>query len=169
MKESRRIQLENQGPVTQTVIDELNNSRKYSKMNPQIIYRKSDNAPFVLQENGRYKLDPFMWYGSGSIDDSISSHSYESLSDSLYFSEVPLSEISEKSVESETLNKLPLVKFDFSTLPTDFHKKYPFRENDKFIILGEITQMPGHCVVVNHKTGEIHCGYHTDNFVLIED
>jgi hypothetical protein len=111
MKESRRIQLENQGPVTQDVIDELNNSRKC-------------------------------------------------------FSEVPLNEI---SVKSEELNKLPLVKFDFSKIPTDFHKKYPFRENDKFVVLGELKQMPGHCVVVNHKTGEIHSGYHTDNFVLIED
>ena len=137
---------------------------------PSIIYRKSDNAPFVLQENGRYKLDTFMWYGKGYVSDGILDHSYESLSDSLYFSETPTNEESlKRQIKSETLNKLPLVQFDFSNLPFDFHKQYPFTEQDRFIMLGEITQMPGHCVVVNHKTGQIHSGFHTDNFIMVDE
>jgi hypothetical protein len=138
-------------------------------MIPQIIYRRSDNAPFVLQDNGKYKLDPFMWYGSGNINDSIGDYSYESLSNKLYFSETPIDETCKDIINSDVLPKLPLVKFDFRGLPSDFHKKYPFIESDKFIMMGEITQMPGHCVVVNYKTGQIYSGFHTDNFVLLDD
>jgi len=43
--------------------------------------------------------------------------------------------------------------------------KYPFKENGIYIFFGEIPNMPGHCIVSDHKTGKIYSGYHTDNFV----
>ena len=35
-----------------------------------------------------------------------------------------------------------------------------------FIYLGEIPNMPGHCVVVGHESGKIYSGYHIENFRL---
>lgn len=68
------------------------------------------------------------------------------------------------------MNKFKLVKFDFSEMPEKYWKEYPFSIYDRFIMLGEVEQMSGHCVVANTKTGQIHCCYHTENFVeLTED
>lgn len=68
------------------------------------------------------------------------------------------------------MNKFKLVKFDFSDLPDKYWNEYPFSKYDRFVMLGEVDQMPGHCVVANIKTGQIHCCYHTENFVeLTED
>lgn len=36
--------------------------------------------------------------------------------------------------------------------------------NGPYIFLGEIPNMPEHCVVVSFKTGRVFCGYHTDDF-----
>lgn len=45
-----------------------------------------------------------------------------------------------------------------------------FLEKDTYVFLGEIPNMPGHCVVLNHRTGKVYSGYHTDNFIeLTED
>lgn len=41
--------------------------------------------------------------------------------------------------------------------------QYPFKTGQCFIFLGEIVQMPGHCIVADRK-GKIHWGFHTDNF-----
>jgi hypothetical protein len=38
-----------------------------------------------------------------------------------------------------------------------------------YIYLGEIPNMPGHCVVLDLKTGRMFAGYHTDNFVELSD
>ena len=40
---------------------------------------------------------------------------------------------------------------------------YPFNHGDRLIFLGEIVQMPGHCIVVN-KDGRVLWGYHIDDF-----
>jgi hypothetical protein len=69
----------------------------------------------------------------------------------------------------KSLPKFPLVKFNFSEIPIEYHKAYPFSYNDDFLFLGEITQMPGHCLVMNHRTGQLYSGYHSDNFILIPD
>lgn len=38
-----------------------------------------------------------------------------------------------------------------------------------YIFLGEITNMPGHCVICSYDTGKIYSGYHTDNFVVVPE
>jgi len=72
------------------------------------------------------------------------------------------------------MNKIPqqysLVTFNFSALAEEHHKKYPFRQGNLYVFLGELANMKGHCVVADHITGQIFSGYHTDNFVeLTED
>jgi len=62
-----------------------------------------------------------------------------------------------------------LVKFDFSSLPKEYHRGYPFSANHRYIYVGEIPNMEGHCIVMDEK-GKIYTGYHTENFVeLTED
>jgi hypothetical protein len=134
---------------------------------PRIIYRKSDNAPFVLQDNGRYKLDTMLWYGE-SHGETIMDHDLLSLSDPEFFSSEQTKKKFVRSL-SDSLPKLPLVKFNFDDLPVEFHKQYPFTDKEVFVILGEIKQMPGHCIVLHHRTGQIHSGFHTDNFVEIPE
>jgi hypothetical protein len=63
----------------------------------------------------------------------------------------------------------PLVRFDFDKLPKKYWKDYPFSIYDHFVLLGEIEQMAGHCIVVNCKTGQLHVGYHTENFTKLTD
>jgi hypothetical protein len=62
-----------------------------------------------------------------------------------------------------------LVKFDFDSLPKEYHNSYPFTTNDIYIFLGEIPNMLGHCVVCDYKTGKIFGGYHTDNFIELTE
>jgi hypothetical protein len=49
------------------------------------------------------------------------------------------------------------------------HKKYPFTEKGVYLFFGEIPNMPGHCVVADHRTGQIYSGYHTENFVELDE
>lgn len=45
-----------------------------------------------------------------------------------------------------------------------------FFKNDSLVIfLGEIPNMPGHCVVAGCTTGKIYSGLHTDNFVEMQE
>ncbi len=65
---------------------------------------------------------------------------------------------------------LSLVRFDFDGLPSEYHDKYPpFEKGEIYVFFGEIPNMPGHCVVANHKTGQIHSGYHIENFVELPE
>ena len=43
--------------------------------------------------------------------------------------------------------------------------RYPFKKGEAYVFMGEIPNMPGHCVVVAQKSGKIHAGYHTELFV----
>ena len=43
-------------------------------------------------------------------------------------------------------------------------KYYPFSEHGAYVFLGDIPNMPGHCVVADYKTGQIYSGYHTSQF-----
>ncbi len=61
--------------------------------------------------------------------------------------------------------KLSLVKFDHSSLPRRYWQKYPFRADRVLIFIGEISNMKGHCIVADYKTGRLYSGYHTNNFV----
>ena len=46
---------------------------------------------------------------------------------------------------------------------------HKFDKDNWFIYLGEIPNMPGHCVVAGHESGKIYSGYHIDNFKLSPD
>jgi len=43
----------------------------------------------------------------------------------------------------------------------------PFSRRQVLIFFGEIPNMPGHCIVADHKTGRLYSGYHTERFVEI--
>ncbi len=60
-----------------------------------------------------------------------------------------------------------LVSFNYDSLPSEYHEKYPFTKKGVYVFFGEIPNMGGHCVVADHKTGQIFSGYHTENFVEI--
>ena len=44
-------------------------------------------------------------------------------------------------------------------------KRYPFAKDMPLVYLGEIPNMPGHCVVAGSKTGRVYSGYHIETFV----
>ena len=62
-----------------------------------------------------------------------------------------------------------LVRFDVGDLDESWWEKYPFEKNGVYVFLGEIPNMPGHCVVVDFKTGKLISGYHTENFEEIPE
>ena len=44
------------------------------------------------------------------------------------------------------------------------------RDDFQFVYLGEIPNMPGHCVVIGWSTGKVYSGFHSENFrLLMED
>lgn len=62
-----------------------------------------------------------------------------------------------------------LVRFIWEAVTEDYRDKYPFNPGDSYIYLGEIVNMPGHCIVAD-KAGRVYYGYHVENFVeLTED
>ena len=65
-----------------------------------------------------------------------------------------------------------MVKFDHS-IPYDKHiaKEYKkmFPPQDRYIFMGEIKQMPGHCILCQYPKGEMIMGWHTDNFIPVPD
>lgn len=61
-----------------------------------------------------------------------------------------------------------LVRFDYSTLPEEYHKGYPFDPKCRYIYLGEIPNMQGHCIVMDDN-GKHYVGYHTSNFIELND
>jgi hypothetical protein len=62
-----------------------------------------------------------------------------------------------------------LVKFDFDSMPDNYRGLYPFRPEDRFVYLGDIVQMPGHCVVVRISDSKVFCCYHTDDFAEVPE
>ena len=78
------------------------------------------------------------------------------------------------SFSKEVMNQVvprqySLVRFHLGELDPSWWDKYPFVQDESYIFLGEIPNMPGHCVVIDHKTGKIHSGYHIENFVEIPE
>jgi hypothetical protein len=70
---------------------------------------------------------------------------------------------------------MSLVKFNegdgypVAPYPPEIRKQYPFAVGEALLFVGEITNMPGHCVLVR-KDGKVLWGYHTDNFIeLMEE
>jgi hypothetical protein len=62
-----------------------------------------------------------------------------------------------------------LVRFRFENLPSEYHDKYPFTPGGVYVFFGEIPNMPGHCVVADHRSGQVHSGFHTENFVELSE
>lgn len=64
------------------------------------------------------------------------------------------------------------VVFDKSSCTSEIYEKYykEIFDNKLFIFLGEVTNAPGHCILVDLNTGLISGLYHTDNFrIATED
>ncbi len=62
-----------------------------------------------------------------------------------------------------------LVRFRFDQLSPEYHSKYPFTHDGMYVFFGEIPNMPGHCVVADHRSGQLYSGYHLENFAEIPD
>ena len=62
-----------------------------------------------------------------------------------------------------------LVKFNYDNVPIELHKDYPFKKTNTYIFFGDIPNMPGHCIVIDFKTGNIFSGFHTDRFIEIPE
>jgi len=45
---------------------------------------------------------------------------------------------------------------------------YPFNHGDHVLFLDEISNMPGHAIVVD-KSGKVIWGYHTEQFISLTD
>mgnify|MGYP003386000004 CR=1 FL=1 len=64
---------------------------------------------------------------------------------------------------------LSLVKFNEGyTLPPGMREKYPFAIGETLLFVGDVINMPEHCVVVK-SDGNILWGFHSDNFVELTD
>lgn len=55
-----------------------------------------------------------------------------------------------------------------NSLPAEDTAKFPFKEGDRVLCLGEIPSMPLHLAVVT-EDGRVHWGYHHENFRKAED
>lgn len=64
---------------------------------------------------------------------------------------------------------LALVKFNFDALPKESHSDYRKFKGCLLLFLGEIPNMPGHCVVMDVDSSKIHSGSHTENFVELSN
>lgn len=62
-----------------------------------------------------------------------------------------------------------LVRYVFLGLDKKHLRHIPFTKDDTFVYLGDIVQMPGHCIVIRMKDGKVFCGYHTEDFVEIPE
>lgn len=51
----------------------------------------------------------------------------------------------------------------FFEAPPGYENAYPWTNGTSLLFIGEITNMPGHCIVVDRK-GKVYWGYHTDVF-----
>ena len=53
-------------------------------------------------------------------------------------------------------------------LPEGYEKEYPFKNGDRVLVLGEISNMPGHMVLVDREN-KIFWGYHKEDFIILTD
>ena len=63
-----------------------------------------------------------------------------------------------------------LVRFDFDSIPEDYRAGYQliFAPDRCYIYLGEIPNMAGHCIIMDHQ-GKHYVGYHIENFVELSE
>ena len=71
-----------------------------------------------------------------------------------------------KNFFEENKRKNNIMKFR----PQRVNTQYPteLKWDERIIYLFEIKNMPGHCVVLSCKTGEIHWGYHIGDFKILD-
>lgn len=60
--------------------------------------------------------------------------------------------------------KLSLMKFEPENIGSKAEGQLPFSRGQTYVFLGELENMPGHCVVVEHHSDRAFSGYHTDYF-----
>jgi len=73
-------------------------------------------------------------------------------------------------IKMKTPRQYSLVKFVFDNLPEVYWDQYPFIPDRPYVFLGEIPNMEGHCIVIDHSNGSVHSGYHIENFIeMTED
>ncbi len=63
--------------------------------------------------------------------------------------------------------KLSLVKFEDKRFREKGSRKNPFKQGRPYVFLGE--NVPGHCIVADHRTGRVYSGFHTENFVELSE
>ena len=63
-----------------------------------------------------------------------------------------------------TPRHLSLVRFIGAPSALHGDLAYPFTALRTYVFLGEIPNLPGHCVVAEHPTGPIYSGYHSELF-----
>lgn len=63
---------------------------------------------------------------------------------------------------------IPFSRVVVDKFPEGWEDKYPFKEGDMMLYLGEIVGMEGHCIIVNEE-GKVFWGYHTDNFIQFNE
>lgn len=62
-----------------------------------------------------------------------------------------------------------MARFQFELIPEEYHARYPFTPDGVYVFFGEIPNIPGHCVVADHKTGRVYSGYHTEWFAELPE
>jgi len=69
--------------------------------------------------------------------------------------------------------KNSFVKFDFESMPKEYHTQYEIFRNNVLIYFGKIPNMPGHGIFMEMKTeskiNRFHIGYHIENFVELSE
>lgn len=63
----------------------------------------------------------------------------------------------------------PRVKALVKCLPCPGESRPIFPKNAALVFLGEIPNMPGHCIVADVETGTVRVGLHTDRFVELSE
>jgi hypothetical protein len=65
------------------------------------------------------------------------------------------------------IRQYAFVRFIYETLPKEYHSGYPFKAECRYIFMGEIPNMLGHCIVMDDN-GKHYVGFHTDNFIELD-
>ena len=123
------------------------------------IYMRSDHTDdevveYIKQNKFKYLCPRTM----NTVNDLISLYNY--------FQKTGIEDL---TLKGEKMKPLTLVKFDFDGIPESYHKDYPFTPLDRFIYLGDIVQMPGHCVVTRVSDGRVFNCFHTESFIALTD
>ena len=67
----------------------------------------------------------------------------------------------------EVDDKTPAYTIVTFIAPVGFEDAYSFKNGERVLYLGEITNMPGHVAIV-HKE-KVHWGYHSENFHIVPE